>query len=289
MILITGASGKTGIAVLKALFSAGQEVRVLVRKESQAKELKAIGAVEAVTGDISDPVALARAYTGANAVYHICPNMHPDELSIGEKAVAAAQNAGVQHFVFHSVLHPQVKEMPHHWNKLQVEALLFKSGLNFTILQPASYMQNIAGYWQKMQSDGEYIVPYNVTARFSMADLDDVAQTAARIFVEGERHFRAVYELCGEQLLSSQDIAERCGAALRRPVRAEEMPREMWDQQAQTRGMDEYARKTLLSMFAYYSQYGFSGSSNVLAMLLGRAPTTFEEYLDRSAHLIPPP
>ena len=80
------------------------------------------------------------------AVYHICPNMHPDEVRSASWSSGQQKSLGSEHFVYHSVLHPQIKEMPHHWKKMQVEGLLFKSGLNFTILQPAAYMQNLLQY-----------------------------------------------------------------------------------------------------------------------------------------------
>ncbi len=285
MILITGAAGKTGLAVLKSVLPAGEDVRVLIRQDFQAAELRELGAAETVVGDMSDPDLLRRAFEGMRAVYHICPNMHPEEVKIGQYAIAAARSAGLEYFVYHSVLHPQVREMAHHWNKLQVEALLLKSGLNYTILQPASYMQNISGYWSKMLTDGEYAVPYAVDARFSMVDLDDVAQVAALVIREGGRHFGAIYELCGPQQLSSADIAQMSGDAIHRMVHAVALDRAAWDRSARDHGMKDYARMTLLSMFEYYDQYGFVGNAMVLGQLLGRTPTRFEEYLHRTTYL----
>lgn len=285
MILITGAAGKTGHAILKAAVQTGEAVRVLVRREPQAVELRQLGAGDAAVGDMADPTAMQQACTGIRTVYHICPNMNPDEVSIGQIAITAAKQTGVEHFVYHSVLHPQVKEMQHHWNKLLVEGLLFTSGLNYTILQPASYMQNIMGYLEKMQTDGIYSVPYSINAKFSMIDLEDLAQAAAAVIREGPTHYRAIYELCGAQILSSADIANISAEALQRPVRAVELERTEWDHNARASGMDEYARTTLISMFEYYHRFGFTGNVNILRMLLGHAPTRFEEYLARSLQL----
>jgi uncharacterized protein YbjT (DUF2867 family) len=282
MILITGAAGKTGQAILKALAPADEGLRVLVRRETQAAELRGLGAHEVVVGDMADTEMWRIACGGVRSIYHICPNMSPDEVGIGERAMNAARQAGVEHFVYHSVLHPQVQEMPHHWNKLQVEAMLFKSGLNFTILQPASYMQNIAGYWKKMRDDGVYAVPYSIHARFSMVDLEDVAHAAAVVIRDGQPHYRAIYELCGAQLLSSEDIAEMAGVALDRQVQAVEQDRSDWERNARAGGMDDFSRFTLLSMFEYYHQNGFTGNANALTTLLGRSPTRFAEYLARS-------
>lgn len=71
----------------------------------------------------------------AQGVYHICPNVHPQEVEIGRIAIDAARAAHVERFVFHSVLRPQIEAMPHHWRKLRVEEMLLASGLNFTILR----------------------------------------------------------------------------------------------------------------------------------------------------------
>jgi uncharacterized protein YbjT (DUF2867 family) len=80
---------------------------------------------------------------GVGAIYHMAPNVSPDEVAIGKAVISAAKRAGVEHFVFHSVLHPQIEAMPHHWRKLRVEELLLESDLPWTILQPTTHMQHI--------------------------------------------------------------------------------------------------------------------------------------------------
>lgn len=281
MILITGAAGKTGQAVLKGLTSAGLDARVFVRREAQAELLRSAGAREAVVGDLADANTIQEACQGVQTIYHICPNMNPDEVSIGQSVINACKNAAVTHFVYHSVLHPQVQEMQHHWNKLQVEALLFKSGLNYTILQPASYMQNIAGYLRGMINDGIYAVPYSKDAKFSMIDLEDLAQAAVKIIREGHKHYQAIYELCGAQILSSTEIARIAAETLGKPVRAVELDRGQWERNALASGMDDYSRNTLLKMFEYYHRFGFTGNAAMLTALLGRSPTPFEDNLAR--------
>lgn len=281
MILVTGAAGKTGRAIIQALGPSGESLRALARRESQIESLRALGVQEVVVGDMLNPADMFSAFKGTRAVYHICPNMNPDELRIGQNAIEAARLAGVEHFVFHSVLHPQVQSMPHHWNKLLVEARLFESGLDYTILQPSSYMQNISGYWKTMQADGVYAVPYSIQAGFTMVDLEDVAQAAARVLRENRLHYHAIYELCGAQMLNSKDIARMVTAALGREVQAVALNRKDWEASARGSGMSDYAVRTLLQMFDYYDQHGFMGNGNVLTWLLDRAPTRFEDFLIR--------
>ena len=143
MILVTGAAGKTGQAVVRALLANGQTVRMLVRNETQLELMSSLYDTDIVVGDMTVESVLSNVFDGIRGVYHICPNMHPDELSIGLAMISAAKNSGLNQFVFHSVLHPQVQAMPHHWQKMRVEEALFTSGIPYTILQPAAYMQNI--------------------------------------------------------------------------------------------------------------------------------------------------
>jgi len=281
MILVTGAAGKTGLAVIQGLRAGGAEVRALVRREEQVAAAASAGARETVVGDMRDARVLGAAHQGATAVYHICPNMSPDEVHIGRMMLAAARSAGVAHFVYHSVLHPQTEGMPHHWNKLLVEAALFESGLPYTILQPASYMQNVLGEWKSILERGVYAVPYTVETRLGMVDLKDVGQVAARVLTD-PGHQGAIYELAGPEILTPREVADVLSRELRRPVRAEEVPLDEWTARARARGMNDYQIKTLVKMFGYYDAYGFVGNPTVLSCLLGRPATSFQAFVSRT-------
>ena len=143
MILVTGAAGKTGLAVIRALAARDVPVRGLVHQEEYRVSVLEAGAQQALLGDLLNEKDLRVALAGVRVIYHIPPNVHPREVDIGDIAIQEASRAGVEHFVYHSVLHPQLEEMPHHWLKLRVEERLIASGLPFTILQPTAYMQNI--------------------------------------------------------------------------------------------------------------------------------------------------
>src|SRR5271165_4774509 len=148
MILVTGAAGKTGKAVVKALAAKGANVRALAHRPEHAEALTALGAADVSIGSFDDPRALPRAAAGTRAIYHICPNVSPHEVAYARSIAAAAHAQGVARFVYHSVLHPQIEAMPHHWQKMRTEEMLFASGFDLTILQPTAYMQNILGAWR---------------------------------------------------------------------------------------------------------------------------------------------
>ncbi len=282
MILVTGAAGKTGRAVIRALVARSARVCGLVHRTEQVRVLEDLGAHQVVVGDMRDRPAMDRAAHGVRAVYHICPNMSPEEREIGERVLAAASSSGIERFVYHSVLHPQVEAMPHHWQKMRVEEAIFESGLPYTILQPCAYMQNVAAYREQILRDGVYGVPYSVEARLSLVDLEDVAEAAAAVLTE-PGHEGATYELCGPDALSAVEIAAEIGKAVARSVRAQGVSRESWCQRAQTAGLADQAASMLVSMFAYYDRHGLCGNSRVLGWLLGRPPATFAQYLAREA------
>ena len=184
MIAITGAGGKTGRALVQALDRRGVAARAVVRSLTGSDELRALGAADVAQADFADVVRLAGTFAGAAAVYHICPNMHPAEVEIAGHVVEAARRAGVPRIVYHSVLHPQVEAMPHHWQKMRVEEMLFTAGLNYTILQPAAYMQNLLAYLPTVCGEGVYRVPYAAHTRLGMVDLGDVAAAAAVVLAD---------------------------------------------------------------------------------------------------------
>jgi NAD(P)H dehydrogenase (quinone) len=280
MILVTGAGGKTGRAVIKALVARGASVRALVRNAAHEAALRAMGTHDVVIGAMDDPAALARATQNVEAVYHICPNVSPHEVAFARALVTAATHSGVARLVYHSVLHPQIEAMPHHWNKLRVEELLFSSILDITILQPTAYMQNSLAEWDRMVSDGVYRVPYPVETRLSLVDLEDIAEAAALVLTNSG-HSGATYELVGTPPLSQIEIAEAFGQALRKPVRAEAETVEAWEQRARRAGIDDHSRETLTKMFRAYARDGLKGNPNVLGWLLGRPPTSLAAFAAR--------
>jgi len=282
MILVTGAAGKTGKAVIKALAAKGAPVRALVRSAAHAAALKTLGAAEIAVGGFDDAAALKSAAAGATAIYHICPNVSRDELPYARNVIDAAKTQGVVRFVFHSVLHPQIEAMPHHWEKMWVEEMLFASGLAFTILQPTAYMQNILGVWGAIMEQGVFRVPYPVETRLSLVDLDDIAQVAALVLTDAS-HAGATYELVGTPPLSQLEIGAAITTALGREVRAEAETIEAWETRARAGGMADYERTTLAAMFRYYADYGLIGNPNALRWLLGRGPTDLARFLGRVA------
>jgi len=234
-VAVLGGTGKTGRAVTAALRARGAEPVPLGR---------------AAWIDLSGALA------GCAAAYVIAPNMHPDEGSYAEAVADAARRAGVALLVHHSVASPYVPAMPHHVGKAHAEDVVRRSGLAWTILQPGAYAQNLA-------AGSEITLPYSAAAPFGFADLDDVAEVAARVLLEGG-HDGATYELASFRATVA-DLAAALGSTVR-----EVSPR-AWAR-ADGAGLEPRVRDWLLQMFTYYDRHGLPVGTLPMRTLLERAP-----------------
>jgi uncharacterized protein YbjT (DUF2867 family) len=226
---------------------------------------------------MTDEAFFSRSAQGTRAIYHICPNVSSEEIPYGKNAITAAQQAGVRRFIFHSVLHPQIEYMPHHWAKMRVEEMLFETDLDWTILQPTAYMQNLLTAWNDIKQKGVFRTAYGIDSRISLIDLGDLGEVAAKVLTE-DGHEAAIYELVGTPPHSQTEVATVLGKALGWPVKVEGETVEAWQARARANGMAADESDKLAMMSRYYQRNGLIGNANVLSWLLGRPPTTLAQF-----------
>ena len=265
MILVSGAGGKTGRALLKQLALLNLPARALVRRPSQVALACEHGAVEGFVADLLDPESLAPAFEGISALYHIPPNVHPQEQAIAENLLRLSTQCALEHFVFHSVLRPNIRAMPHHIRKARVEERLYASAVPFTILQPAAYMQNTLASLARARDEGVFRVPYPIDTPLGMVDLEEVAVVGAMVLSNPD-HFGATYELAGAEILSPIKVAQHISIALGVSVEAQEVDLGTWRREAVQAGLPIDQIETLMKMFRYYARHGFWGNAHTLPL-----------------------
>lgn len=287
MILVTAANGNQGRWLVPRLVAAGADVRACVRSESSAGALRAAGVAEAVVGDLAAPGAVADAVRGVDSVYYVGPALHPDETATGLAAVDAAREAGVRHFVMSSVLHPDIPELVQHQSKLEIERHLVSSGLEFTILRPANYM--LRHRLLPAFEHGVFRLSWSLDRRQSMVDVADVAEVAATVLIEGASHAGATYELVSPGRFTAHDLARIIADVTGREVEAQEIDADAFLKIALDVADLEafpYQARVLRAISARYSSHDFVGNPHVLTWLLGREPTTFEQFVRREHQAI---
>lgn len=276
MIVVTAAGGPTGTAVVRALRSRELRVRAVVASDLPRPELTALGA-EVAVAELREPSSLAPLLGDADALYLIWPNLDPEEAAAGPALFGAAARAGVRRMVYHSVLRPQLRSMPHHAAKDRVEEALDRSDLAWRVLQPCAYADNLDGQFAHAAATGFLHSPWGVERAQSFVDLRDVADAAAVLLTEDGLD-GGTFEAAGPEPLTAVDVAARFSAALGREVTAVDAVPDgpVPARDGTGRG---YAAHCLRQMFDHYRAYGFAGSPRVLEALLGRPARTFAEHL----------
>ena len=279
-ILVTGAGGMTGKAIIKALQPQNVEIRAMVHRDSQREEIISVGATEAVVGDVLNPDDVRRAVAGVDKIYHICNVANPQEDVIGHIVIDEVRRQQVVHFVYHSVLHALLSGMLHHKRKQAVEKYLVDSGMAYTILQPAALMQNLRTGFDILKHKGIFPQKFFVTdrTRMNLVSLDDVAEIAAKVLT-GTGHEYATYEICGPQNLSLADMLSSMESVLHCPITPQFIPDEMFAGRLREAGKLEEVIQTLLTMFRHYNERGFMGNAQSATILLGRVPVSLNEFL----------
>jgi uncharacterized protein YbjT (DUF2867 family) len=283
LLLVTAAHGNQGKLLIPRLVAAGIVLRACVRSDESARALRAAGVTDIVVGDMSNPDVLAQAMHGVEKVYYVGPALHPREREMGFAVVEAARAAGVQHFVFSSVLHAIITDLVQHEIKRDVEEYLISSGMEFTILQPANYM--LRHRLKPAFAEGVFRLSWALDRYQSMVDLGDVTEVAAAVIAESGHHAGATYELVAPGRYTAHDLAEIIAEVTGREVIAERIDSEVFLKAAL--GADSlaqfpYEARVSRAISKRYSSHDFIGNPNVLTWLLGREPTTFEQFARRA-------
>jgi uncharacterized protein YbjT (DUF2867 family) len=269
---MVGATGRYGRLVLKALLEQQVWVRALVLSPQRAAVARRCGAHEAVVADLTRPGTLGPALADMDGVFHIGPGLHPHEAAMGTALVAAARAARVGKFVFSGVIHPSISALSNHAAKLPVEDAIYRSGMDFAVLQPARFMQTLHDYWAADR--GELAMPYSVTSPMSWVDYRDVADVAA-LAMTGDLLSGGTFELSAPGNCDGVQMAALLTEMTGRRVTAVRTPATEF-----ARRLPQPHRRAFMHMMAYYDQTGLpAGNGRVLAHLLGRDARTVPGFL----------
>jgi uncharacterized protein YbjT (DUF2867 family) len=280
MILVTGASGNAGGAVLREVLKTGSGVRAMVRsKEDTAKVPQGANAVVA---DFADKASLGRAVQSVDTVYLVCSPVR-ELVELESNMIDACRQAGVKHIVLNSALGAGdfSKSFPS-WHR-KVEDKLKASGLAYTILRPNGFMQNLIAYFApSIRAQGSF---YQSTgnAKISHIDLRDIALAAATILRSFSQHAGKIYELNGPEALSYADVAEKISKATGRKVSYVDIPLDAQRKALLDMGMPDFMVTALLELQEYYASGEASKVDGTLESLINRAPTKMGDFLKENA------
>jgi uncharacterized protein YbjT (DUF2867 family) len=274
MILVTGGTGMVGGEVVRLLSQQGVAARALTRNPSKAKELPGI---TWVAGDLSKPETLASVFDGAQTIF-LVSSIGEDTVALQHNAIEAARKAGVRHIVklsaFGASSHSKAPICLWHY---QIEQEMQASGMDWTILRPHHFMQNLLGQLEYIVNDG---VVYSASGdgKIPYIDAPDIAAVAA-VTLTKPGHQGKKYVITGSEALSYRDATEIIGKTIGKQLRfVDETP-----DQARARRVREGYPPAIVESALAISAYQRAGGktvtiTNVVSDLTGRPPRTFAEF-----------
>jgi uncharacterized protein YbjT (DUF2867 family) len=279
MILITGASGSVGKAVLQEAIRKESNVRAMYRSKEEAA--KAPSGCAAVLADYADKQSLSKALNGVTSVYVVCSPV-PQLVELESNLLDACKEAGVRHVVLNSALGAgdYAKSFPS-WHR-KVEDKVKGMGLSYTILRPNGFLQNIVTYnAPSIRTQGAFYAAMG-DAKVSYLDVGDIAVVAVRA-LQGGAHAGKTYELNGPEVISNQELAKRISRVTGRTVNYVDIPESAQREAMLGLGMPEWQVTALLELQQYYKQGGGAKTDGLLESLIERTPVTLDQYLAANA------
>ena len=273
-VLVTGASGSVGRAVLAALRDAGVPVRALSRNPATVDAWRSEG-VDAATGALDD---LAGALEGCERMF-LLSAATPDQYVDDRAAVDAARAAGITHVVKLSS-GDAVPDSPIAWARAHAysDRYLQASGMGWTLLKPSAFYPNLLA---NAPTISRGFLPHTSKAGTTgWIDVADIAASAASVLT-GDGHVGATYVLTGPEALSFPDLALRLSSVLARPVRPVFVPAPLYRTLLRAAGTDAWSASNLVAQFADVVRSGRHdpGVTTTVADLTGRAPVPVTDWI----------
>jgi uncharacterized protein YbjT (DUF2867 family) len=279
MILVTGASGTVGRAVLAEVSRSGEKHRAMYRSKPEA--VKVAGGTEAIVADFSDKKSLAEALRGVASVFLVCSPV-PDLVQLEANAIEASEAAGVRRIVLHSALGAgdYGKSFPS-WHR-RVEDKLKTTTIAHCILRPNSFSQNVLTYYApSIRVQGAFYGAM-ANARTSYVDVRDIATVAAKA-LRGGTYDGKTYELNGPEALTCAEVAVKISQHAGVTAQYVDMPAQTLRKAMLDQGMPEWQVTALLELQEYYTSGRGGTVDGTLEGLLGRRPVTMDQFLEEYA------
>ena len=244
-VLVTGATGNTGQAVVQALARRGVPVRAMVRAEADRGKLPA--GVEVAVADFDDPASVAAALRGAGRAYLVTPSSERAEAQQRRFADLAVQ-AGVGHLVVLSQLGADEQ-----------------SPVRFNL-----FFQGLLAFAGTIVADGRFFAPIG-DAAISAVDVRDIAAVAAAVLTEAG-HDGATYTVTGPAPITHADIAAALTSALGRDITFVDVSSDAFAESLQGI-LPPWQIQGLLEDYAHYRRGEAASVSPAVAEITGRPPT----------------
>src|SRR5262249_48333768 len=222
MILITGAGGLAGSAVIREFARNQSPVRALVRSRAKAEALAGLPNVELVEGDMQRPETLSEAFSRVDRALLISSS-DLEMVKTQSAFIDAAKKAGVRHVVKLSGLKASLTS-PFMFNRMhaEIERHLERSGVAWTHLRPSQFMTEYLREVPTITHQNALFLPLE-DVKLAPVAIDDIAKAVSAL-LRTPGHEAKRYEMTGPEALTMAEVAEQISAAVGKTVRYVNVP-----------------------------------------------------------------
>jgi uncharacterized protein YbjT (DUF2867 family) len=285
VILVTGATGLSGSAVIREFARQAEPVRALVRNRAKARMFETLSTVEVVEGDMLRPEVLGAALEGVERVLMIS--------SAGERLfetqrtfIDASKKAGVRHIVKFSGAEAGIGFNPKHFRTTrlheEIERYLERSGLAWTHLRPSQFMQFYFPSAPAMNLTANALSLPMGNARLSPVDVEDIAKIAFKLLRNGGHESRS-YNITGPESLTMTEFAERISQAAGKTIQYVDITLEEYRRAMLVAGASPERVDAFVELWSERRKYSKSKIDLSTHEAFGVQPTTFAEFASRNA------
>ena len=282
MILITGATGKTGSATAKSLGEKGERFRALIRNEEKKEGLESLGG-EVVIGSIENTDVVNQSMQGVKTVLVLLPNSE-SQLALEKQLVDSAKQAGVERIVKMSSIEatPDAKS-PIPKLHLESEEYIKQSGLEWTMIKPNFYMQNLLASAGTIKDQGKIFLPMG-EGKTGMIDTTDVGTVIAKVLSE-DGHESMNHEITGPEILSFYEVAEIFSKALGKQVDYVDVPMDAYKETLGQFLTNQWHLDAVIDLFKGIAEGGIEDKTNTFNELTGETPKSLSQFLAENSFI----
>ena len=268
MILVTGATGKVGEALIQELLASGADFRAGVRTPGRPS------GVETVPFDFDKPETFAPALRGITRLFLLSPGGTEREGPV----VEAARTARVGHIVKLSVWGAEEESFEFARHHRPIEKQIEASGVPYTFLRPNGFMQNFStSMADTIRSQGAFYLAAR-DSRYSIVDARDVAAVAAKALREEGAHAGSAYKLSGPETLSNAEMADKLSAAIGKKVAYVDLPEADFRKALVDAGTPDPYADALIDLDRYYISGQAQEITQDVERVTGLKPRSFDRF-----------
>lgn len=275
-ILVTGATGTVGSELVKKLSEMKVPVRAAVHTKAKADKIKLPG-VELVELDYDDPKSIDAAFKGIEKLYLLTP-FSPNAVEITSMIVNTAKAAGVKHIVRMSAFgsDQNTDSILLNWHK-EAENVVKSSGLAWTIIRPAVFMQNFANFGVESIKQQNTLYAPAGDAKLNFIDVRDIAAVAAKVLTT-PGHEAKEYNITGPEALTHKQVADILSKVTGKEINYVSTTDEQTRQGMKQMGMLDWMIDGMLGLYKVFMSGISSKVTDTVEKVAGKKPITFEQF-----------